>query len=104
MTLKTCLRCDWQGEPKEPGCPNCGEPLYVVGALPSEEAGMPAGGHPEERSREAASTPRMAPSSTPSPRSHPPPSTDSVGSSSRSARSVVALVLAALVLIIALGT
>src|SRR5436309_4437304 len=105
MTLKTCLRCDWQGETKEPGCPNCGEPLYVVGALPSEEAGMPAGGHPEERSREAASTSSVAPYGTSFPKSNPSPSpTDGVGSSSRSARSVVAFVLAALVSIVALGT
>src|SRR2546422_5840684 len=86
MTLKTCLRCDWQGETKESGCPNCGErSLYLVGAPPSGEAGRPPG----------ISFPQSDPST---------PSTDAVGSSGRSARAALPFVLAASVLIVALGT
>jgi hypothetical protein len=105
MTLKTCLRCDWQGETKEPGCPNCGErPLYVVGASPSEGAVARVGGDPEERSREVPSTAGVAPSDTESPQSNPSPSPAyTVESSSRSPRSAVALVLVGLVLTVILG-
>ena len=82
MTSKSCLRCDWQGETKEPKCPHCGvQPLYVVG---------PAG---------------VAASHTPPPLSHPsPPPTGAVVSSGRSARSGVAFVMASLVLTVTLGT
>lgn len=31
MTLKTSLRCDWEGDTKESGCPSCGVPPYEVG-------------------------------------------------------------------------
>ena len=105
MTLKTCLRCDWQGETKEPGCPNCGErPLYVVGASASEGAVAPVRGDPGERSREVPSAAGRAPSETESPQSNPSPSpADTVGSSSRSPRSGV-FVLAALALTVILGT
>lgn len=104
MTLKTCLRCDWQGETKEPACPNCGVPLYVLGASPSGEESVPAAGRPEERSREAASTPSTAPSAHPAPQSDPSPSrTDAVGSG-RSDRPAVAFVVAGLVLALTLGT
>jgi len=104
MTLKTCLRCDWQGETKEPACPNCGVPLYVLGASPSGEESVPAAGRPEERSREAASTPSTAPSAYPAPQSdHSPSRTDAVGSG-RSDRPAVAFVVAGLVLALTLGT
>ena len=78
MTSKTCLRCDWQGETKEPTCPNCGQhPLYAS----------------------------VAPVRRPAPPVEPPPSrTDAVEPSGRSARSAVAFVVAALVLTITLGT
>jgi len=106
MTGKTCLRCDWQGETSEPGCPNCGiQPLYVVGASPSEVVRTPARNDPEARSLETPSTATMAPSGTTSPRSTPSPSpADTSASVSRSARSAVAFVLAALVLTVTLGT
>jgi hypothetical protein len=35
MTTQICLRCDWHGEATEPTCPDCGVPLYVVGAVQS---------------------------------------------------------------------
>jgi hypothetical protein len=106
MTLKTCLRCDWQGETNEPMCPNCGErPLYVIGAAsPPEGAAIPARANPAERSRETASTESKAPSGTPSISATPPDSQmDAGGASGRSRRSTAAFVLAALVLIVALG-
>ena len=31
MTLKTCLRCDWEGDTEGAGCPTCGVQLYVLG-------------------------------------------------------------------------
>ena len=90
MTLKTCLRCDWQGETHEPKCPNCGVPLYILGASSSGGAGKPVGSHPEERSREAESREVMGPpdaaSAWPEPSSSP---TDAVSSSIRSAPSAV---------------
>lgn len=107
MTIKICLRCDWQGETKEPRCPNCGvQPLYVVGASPSGEAAMPDQGRTEVRSREAASTSSTARSGSPSPESDPSPPfpMEAVGSSGRSARSTIGFVLAALVLAVSLGT
>ena len=106
MTIKTCLRCDWEGETNKPRCPNCGgQSLYVVGASPSGEAGMPVRSHPEKRSRDAASAASMAPSGIPAPQSEPSPSpTDEVEPSGRSAPLVVVVVLAALVLIVTLGT
>ncbi len=99
MSPKTCLRCDWQGETHEPSCPNCGaRPLYVVGATPSQGAGVPERGHPQE-----PSTPREA--GTPSTRSDPTPHpTDPVEPSGGSARSTAVFVLAALVMTITLGT
>ena len=105
MIPKTCLRCDWQGETRSKGCPNCAAPLYVVGDHRPEGAGVPVRGHPEERSREAASTASMAPSGTPSrPPDPPPSSTNPVEPSSRSRRSALAFVLAALVLTVTLGS
>lgn len=104
MNPKICLRCDWQGETGRGTCPNCGErPLYVVGASPSEVPG--AGSQPDERNHEAASTTPTAPSDTPPLRSDPSsPPTATTGSSNRSARSIVAFVLTALVLTVTLST
>jgi hypothetical protein len=103
MTLKTCLRCDWQGKTKELTCPNCRVPLYVVGSFPPEPAGMPVSDHPEERSREEASTPSTAPP-TQFPQSDPPPSpTNAGGSPSRSTRSALAFVLIAIALTVSSG-
>ena len=106
MTQKTCLRCDWQGETNEPMCPDCGErPLYVMGASPPEGAGMSASDHPAERSRETAGTEGTVQSGTPTIHATPPDSQmDAGGSSGRSRRSTAAFVMAALVLIVALGT
>ena len=102
VTIKICLRCDWQDETKEPRCPNCGvQPLYVVGASPSRETAMPVRSRPEERSREAASTASMSP---PPMTNRSPFPTDAVESSSRSTRSTVTFVLAALLLTVTLGT
>ena len=104
MTLKTCLRCDWQGETEEPACPNCGvQPLYVVGASPSSGAGGSPRDHPKERSRGAANSRGVTPPPTPSPQSNPSP-TDAVEPTGRSTRSAVAFVVAALVLTVSLGT
>ena len=90
MILKTCLRCDWQGGTKERDCPNCGVPLYVVGASPSGGAGEPVRDRPEERSREAASTASVAPSGAPFPESSSSPSpADALEPTTRSARSAV---------------
>ena len=66
---------------------------------------MPATGHPAERRRETASTESKAPSGTPTIHATPPASPMVAGrSSGRSARSAATFVLAALVLIVALGT
>ena len=107
MTPKTCLRCDWQGETKEQACPNCGEqPLYVIGAPPSGEAGVPVRSQPKEQSYEASSRASVAPVRRPAlpPVETPPSPTDAVEPSGRSARSAVAFVVAALVLTVTLGT
>ncbi len=69
---RTCLRCDWQGETTTT-CPTCAAPLYAVAKQPSEGAGAEVRGHPEERSREAASTAIVAPSAAPPRPSSPPP-------------------------------
>ena len=105
MTLKTCLRCDWHGETEEPKCPNCGEqPLYVVGAPPSEGNRRTARSHPETPSREAASTKSVAPSGPPLPPDSAPSPSAAIEPSSRSARSAVTFVLTALALTLAMGT
>src|SRR3990172_7665558 len=100
MTLKTCLRCDWHGETKEPKCPNCGVPVYVIGASPSGEAGKPAGSGPEERSHEGASTASMDPGGSPSPRSDlsPSPTFAGTNTSARLAIAAAAVVLVAVVI------
>ena len=65
---------------------------------------MPARDHPPEGSRETASTESKAPSGTPTIPTPPDSQMDAGGSSGRSRRSTAAFVLAALVLIVALGT
>lgn len=107
MTIRTCLRCDWQGDANESKCPNCAAPLYELGKPPSEGAGRAVRGHPEERSREAASTAIVAPSAPPprpsSPPPHAPPSEEPSEPTSRS-RSLVAIVLTVVVLAVAVGS
>jgi hypothetical protein len=104
MTLRTCLRCDWQGETREAACPNCGVPLYVVVVPAPGEARMPAASPPEEPIRVAESPSSVAPSGVP-PESDPSMlSTGGSGSTSRSARSAGVLILAGLVLILGMGT
>jgi hypothetical protein len=104
MTNKTCLRCDWEGETQEAGCPDCeSQPLYVLVAPPTASGGPPQG-RPDERGGGTAVT-----IGTPRPRTGSlepvgAPDADTGGSSTRSLRSVVALVLVALVLIVILGT
>jgi hypothetical protein len=46
IMAKVCLRCDWQGETKESGCPNCRVPLYVLGVAQPKAARPPA---PDDR-------------------------------------------------------
>jgi hypothetical protein len=48
ITSKVCLRCDWLGETKKSACPNCGVPLYVIGASAKEPAESRARGDPDE--------------------------------------------------------
>jgi hypothetical protein len=105
MTDKTCLRCDWEGRTTGPECPNCRvRPLYIVGASSSDDAKIPMNADPEERGRKAVTFPGNALSDTP-PRSDRPISTTASGEASGpSARSVIAFVLAALVVIVILGT
>ena len=84
MTLKTCYRCDWQGETTKPKCPHCGVPLYVVGAVPSGGMGKPVKTNPEEQSREEARIASIAPSDTWSLQTNPSPSpTDAIEQPSR---------------------
>ena len=112
MTTRTCLRCDWQGSTNAATCPNCSEPLYELGKPTSEGTGAEVRGHPEERSREAASTARVAPSAAPSRPSSvsshrgnippgPEPASDPATTTSRS---LIAFVLTALVLVFVLGS
>lgn len=107
MTAKTCLRCDWQGATDEPKCPNCAAPLYELGKPPSGEGGAAVRGHPEERSREAASTGTVAPSATPPrPSTFPPKHEEHEAAEpvSTTSRSLVALVLTVIVLAVAVGS
>jgi hypothetical protein len=105
MTLKTCLRCDWHGETREPACPNCGtRPLYVIGASPGGAGGSPVEHGPDERSgetRSVAPTPssgNTAPSSDPS----TSPAKASIRDG-RSTRSTAVFVSGVFLLIAALG-
>lgn len=102
MTLRTCLRCDWEAETAETSCPSCGVPIYVSGG-PAAPAPMSGRDHPEERGRDTANTSNAFPSSIPpSELDLPPTSTSATGSSGRSRHSTVAFALTAL-LTIALG-
>ncbi len=108
MTTRTCLRCDWQGEATGTKCPNCAAPLYELGKQPPEGAGVAVGGHPDERSREAASTASVASSAAPPRRPNPPPqapaeATATEASTTRS-RLLVALVVTVIVLAVAVGS
>jgi len=106
MTSKTCLRCDWEGETNEPRCPNCGaQPLYVADPSVSEGAAKPVGGRAERWDREAADTVSVAPSVPPAPQSELGPSpTEPLEPARRSGGSVVAFVLAALVVTVTVVT
>jgi sugar lactone lactonase YvrE len=102
MTLKTCFRCDWEGETKESGCPNCAtRPLYVVEASTRTVEAVPVRNHPDERSRETPSAAITPPSETTAPAS--PPKGDGIEPNGRSTRSTTAYVLAALVFIVVVG-
>ncbi len=104
MTPKTCFRCDWHGETKEPRCPNCGERLYVAGVSNSDRVRVPEGGPSEERSRGTASTAGTARPGIRTRSLDPPPSpANPVEPSRRSRLYALAFVLAALVLTVALG-
>ena len=92
MTDRLCLRCDWHGDARDPICPNCGEPLYTVGAGPKPVSAP----HRADRrfatgTAEAMSTGSVAPSSE-------------AGSAKRSRGGLVAFVVSALVLATAVGT
>jgi hypothetical protein len=103
MTLKTCLRCDWEGETPDGECPNCVRPLYVVGSIQPEVERAGERNPADERSHVALST---AP--TPTFGGAPPSSVRSLSSepdepTSRSARSTIAFVLGALLLMVLVG-
>ena len=92
MTAKVCLRCDWQGEEKESGCPNCGVLLYVPGATQPKPAGPQARDDRGELNQPAESlTSRL----------DPPPTPRTDASFRVSTGSGAAFVIAALVLIVA---
>jgi hypothetical protein len=103
---KTCLRCDWHGETEEPTCQNCGaRPLYVVGASPSVETEDVADDRSKERSPGTVKAPRVDAPDIGAPPSDPPMApTAPKASTRRSTRWAVAQVLAALALILTLGT
>lgn len=104
MTLKTCLRCDWEGDGKDAACPNCGVRLYVIVA-PSPKRATPTSAAPEAPSTEPAGEEPPAPSGIPSRRSDPAPSrTDALGSPRRSPRWVGVLILVTLALIATAGS
>ena len=109
MTVhRTCLRCDWQGETDGSKCPDCAAPCTSSGRQPPEGAGAEVRSHPEERSREAASTAIVAPSAAPPrPSSPPPPSsteqTQAAEPTTTRSRSLVAIVVSFVVLAVAVG-
>ncbi len=108
MSTRTCLRCDWQGATDAKVCPDCAAPLYELGKQPSEGAEVPVRGHPEERSREAASTAIVAPSGAPPRPSSPPPQAPqqegAAEPSTTRSRSLVAFLLTVIVLAVAVGS
>jgi hypothetical protein len=104
MTTRTCLRCDWQGTTDEKRCPNCAAPLYAWGEPPSEGTEGAVRGHPEERSRAAASTGIVAPSAPTSRPPSPPSPHEAEEPRTTRSRSLVALVLTVIVLAVAVGS
>lgn len=107
MTPKACLRCDWEGEAKEPTCLNCGaRPLYLIGDPPPDEhTRIPTSNRPEEQIQEPMSTAVIASSSIRHPQTDPPPApAQAAESSSRRGRSAVAFVLMAVVLTFIVGS
>ena len=103
MTLKTCLRCDWEGETPDGACPNCARPLYVVGSTQPEVERAGERNTANEPGHVALST-----ALTPTFGGAPPSSARSLSSdpdepTSRSARSTIAFVLGALLLMVAVG-
>lgn len=102
MTLRTCLRCDWEGDGRGSTCPDCGVPLYVVPA-PSPEQVTPGRSDRDERGSDQPGTGGPAPSSVSPPDPIPPP-TDPPRSTGRSPRAASASVLVVLVLIVTAGT
>jgi len=99
MTPKTCLRCDWEGETSERGCPSCGiQPLYVAGPSRFKEL-KPLEGRAGSSDRKVVVTASTAPSTFPSPPSDfARPSADPLGPVRRSDRFVGAFALVALVM------
>jgi hypothetical protein len=103
MTMRVCLRCDWEDDTRNAKCPNCGISLYVVGAPTSSAAVTPAGDDRQERVDDPVDMEPVVTSDTPPPRSDPPSSgTDARGPSGRSGRSAAAFVVGALVLVVAM--
>ncbi len=103
MSVKVCLRCDWQGSTGSARCPVCAEPLYEPRRPPPKKAEAEVWAGPEERSRAAASAGHRTPS--PTARSTPGPSDDAAEEPGTTrSRSLVAFVLTALVLVFALGS
>jgi hypothetical protein len=103
MTNKICLRCDWAGETRDPGCPRCGvKPLYVVDVPSVETPRSPVPRHLDERDDVEPATDAIAPVVA-EPLGPSPPEPDATGSTGRSARSAVVSVIAALALVVTLG-
>ena len=99
--LKTCFRCDWEGETKGSGCPTCGtQPLYVVGVSPRPVEVAPVATPPVERGGEAPTAPSPPETTTPPP---PPVGGGGTEPNRRPSRSTIAYVLAALALIVLVG-
>ena len=65
MTSRPASDATGKEKPTQRSAPTCAAPLYGRAKQPSEGAGVAVRGHPEERSREAASTAIVAPSATP---------------------------------------
>jgi hypothetical protein len=102
--VKACLRCDWEGETREAGCPNCGVPLYVVGSPAPSAPEAPPRDRRQEWLDEKVGIEPVTPADTSTYRSDPRPSEmDELGSSGRSGRSIAAFGLGALVLTFIVG-
>jgi hypothetical protein len=94
MTDRLCLRCDWHGDARDPTCPNCGEPLYTVGAEP-QRVPVPPEHRPGRLAMGDDPEGRITGSAAPA---------SSTGSTKRSRRGIVAFVVGALVLATVVGT